>query len=128
MAKDCFCGCGRKIKFRDRGLNYQGRGTADLVAKLRTTRALVIERGPLREGGTVEPLIAQIDEYISEGEGAEGLWSGVLHHEIAPGASEALQYKREWREWFKKAKALNDLASAPVDVQLAVGDHWHAED
>jgi hypothetical protein len=119
---ECFCGCGRKVRFRDRGLNYQGRGTAELVAKLRETRALVIERGPLREGGNVEPLVTQLDEYIAEGEGAEQLWSGVLHRELEPGASEALQYKGEWRDWFKKAKALNDLASAPVDVQLQVWD------
>jgi hypothetical protein len=116
------------VKFRDRGLNYQGRGTAELVAKLRATRSLVIERGPLREGGKVEPLVAQIDEYISEGEGAERVWAGVMHHEVAPGASEALQYKREWRDWFKKAKALNDLASSPVEVQLAVWDRMHGQD
>jgi hypothetical protein len=94
---------------------------------MRTTRALVVDRGPLREGGTIEPMLERIDEYISEGETCERFWAGVLHHEVEPGVSEALQYKREWRDWFKKAKAFDDLASSPVEIQLAVWDHWQAE-
>jgi hypothetical protein len=124
---ECFCGCGTKVKLRDRGLNKQGRGTADLVASLRQTRELVVERGPLREGGKVEPLLESIDGEIAEGESYERFWAGVMHREIEPGASEALSLKRGWLDWFKKAKALNDLASAPVEVQLAVWDELHGE-
>lgn len=59
---DCFCGCGKRIGFGDRGLNKQGRRADDLLNKLRDCRQRWDGEGPLTEGGQIGPLLATLDE------------------------------------------------------------------
>lgn len=120
MAKECFCGCGRRVRFTDRGLNRQGRGTTKLVEKMRITRALVEERGPLGEDGDVAPLLKSFDSKIADGERYAAAWVEVLHDETTVSASEAMNFKREWLRWYKAAAAMDDFANLEPQEQIDV--------
>ncbi len=111
----CFCGCGRKIGFMDRGMNKQGRRTVDLLGKLRETRATIEERGPLDEGGDITALLERYDELIAEGERYEHDWQDLIHSGADLPPSQALAFKREWTDWGKTGMQMNSILSLPPD-------------
>lgn len=111
----CFCGCGRKLGFMDRGTNKQGRRTVELLGKLRETRKLIEDRGPLTEDGDITALLERYDELIAEGEQYEHDWQDIVHSGGDLPPSQALQFKHEWQEWGKTGMQMNSILSLPPD-------------
>lgn len=112
MAK-CFCGCGRKVGFMDRGINKQGRRTVELLEKLRGTRAMIEERGPLTDDGDISGMLEMFDGYIDQGEDYQRSWEDIVHNGSDLPPSEALAFKREWVAWGRDAMRVNGIANLP---------------
>lgn len=116
---ECFCGCGRKVKLLDRGLNSQGRHTVELVANLTSAREH-LEEGPLVEGGDNTPVIeGMLTPAIDEGHEFAEFFRRAVHHEPLPGPREANQLRGEWRAWRKNAESLWSIFSLPDDELVA---------
>lgn len=115
MAK-CFCGCGRKVGFTSRGMNKQGRRTVELLGKLRETRAVMEERGPLTEDGDISGMLEMFDGYIARGDSYERDWQDLLHSDGDLPPSEALAFKREWVARGKDAMRVNGITNLPSDL------------
>lgn len=120
MAKECFCGCGRKVKFTDRGLNAQGRHTLELVNNLSGARDHLAE-GPLVEGGDNTGVIDEmLTPCIERGQMFVDLYSRAVHHEPLPGAREANRLRGEWTAWRKNSESWWNLFGLPDDELIAV--------
>jgi hypothetical protein len=116
---ECFCGCGRKVKFTDRGLNSQGRYTVELVGKLTSARER-LEKGPLVEGGDNTPVIERmLTPAIDQGDEFAELFQAAVHHEPLPGPRQANQLRGEWRAWRKSNEPLANIFSLPLDEMTA---------
>lgn len=107
---ECFCGCGRSIGFGSRGMNKNGRRTAELVEQLRTTDAMLKQRGPLGQGGDAAPMLAGYEAKIDEGVNYELAWQDIVHSG-ADGIPTryALAFKREWSKWGKDCLKFDSL-------------------
>jgi len=118
----CYCGCGRKVGLSDRGLNKQGRRAVKLVGRLRAARRETAERGPLTEGGEVEPLLESLDELIEEGEGWENFWANCIHDDtfVLIPAEDRREAKAEWVKWGQTGMHLASLLELPPKTQIEV--------
>ncbi|HEX6206096.1 MAG TPA: hypothetical protein VFZ29_09865 [Solirubrobacterales bacterium] len=107
---DCFCGCGRKVKFGSRGMNRNGAGTVSLVRQLEETRAALEERGPLRPTGDNGPILATYDQRIEDGLAYADAWTDAVHNNgVDVGPRSAFAFKREWNSWGKDAQEFDGL-------------------
>jgi hypothetical protein len=108
---ECFCGCGRKLGFGNRGMNRNGRATASLVEQLEATKAVIEQRGPLTPGGDNAEMLESYERKIERGIEFREAWLDALHNgpgDIPP--RNALAFKREWSAWGKDAKDSDSLA------------------
>lgn len=116
----CFCGCGRKLGFMDRGMNKQGRRTVELLGKLAETRAMIEERGPLTENGDISGMLEMYDGFIAQGEEYKRHWEDIVHSGGDLPPSQALAFKREWLAWGKECMRVNSVANLPADQLIEV--------
>jgi hypothetical protein len=75
----CFCGCGRKVGFGDRGYNKQGRRTAELVGKLREAQEAVPADAPHVMDDPDFTLAEEIDGTGNAGEHFMDFWADLIH-------------------------------------------------
>lgn len=104
----------------DRGMNKQGRRTVELLGKLRETRSMIAERGPLTEDGDITGMLETYDSFISQGEVYEHHWEDIIHSGGDLPPSQALAFKRECLAWGKECMKMNAIANLPADQLLEV--------
>jgi hypothetical protein len=139
---DCFCGCGRKIRFGSRGVNKQGRRTVGLLTKLREAHERVVNQresitdpkapealfGIAAAMGKVEEtdadsLIRSVEdayaELVTQGEDFKEFWRSVVHDDGGKGIPPALHYapareiKKDWEAWGKLGMHAARAAGVP---------------
>jgi hypothetical protein len=114
---NCFCGCRRKITFRTRGFNKQGKRTVDLLAELEHLRNVVVADGSWAQEmdpDRFEALRAQVEEAITEGQEYRRFWQGCVHHDEIPSVAEARRIKGKWNAWGRGGRYAVK-AFAPMD-------------
>jgi hypothetical protein len=106
-------------------MNKQGRRTVELLGKLRKTRALIEERGPLAEDGDITGLLESYDDFIAQGEEYEHHWEDIVHSGADLPPSQALAFKREWLDWGKTCMRMNSIMGLPPDQlrQIILASH-----
>ncbi len=92
----CFCGCGEKVRFTERGINKQGLRTVELLAKLEHLRAAI---GDLDSFHVLDSLIEKGQDYQVE-------WTGLRHGRVVLSPADARAFKREWENWGKRGMTL----------------------
>jgi hypothetical protein len=128
---ECFCGCGRKVKFGGRGMNRNGAATASLVRQLEETQSVLEDRGPLRPYGDNGPMLVGYEEKIEDGSKYALAWQDAVHNGADVPPSTALAFKREWSAWGKNAQEFDGmvrgLLALPPDQLEQVLDELYPE-
>ncbi len=105
---ECFCGCGRRVKFSDRPVNTAGRTIETVLERLEVGQRNLPEQ-------TGKPLSGEMEgtflEYTDEGKGLAQRCLATLHDGEAWGQAET----RAVREWRKRANAFAQFTSLPLD-------------
>ena len=117
---ECFCGCGRAVSFEKRWLNHQGRRTSELIERLEKVRLETERRGPLTDGGNIEPLLSTLDQRIAEGREFECFWRSCIHRLVLPPPSDPHEVKRDCASWVKQGSLAAELLELPPEDQLRV--------
>lgn len=120
---ECFCGCGRKVKFGRRGMNRNGAATKSLLAELCEVREAIEQAGPLGEGGDPTDVLRTYDEMIEAGTEYETAWQAVMHGEVPNNPpSQTLAFKREWSTWGDEGRRMNTVARGMIAGWRPPGD------
>ena len=92
MARECFCGCGRKLGFNDRSISKKGAAIegAELLEEY-TLAALRTQQQPTTD----------LEDFIQDGRDLRDQLVAVLHHEADPRTVD-----RRHIDWHKRAAAI----------------------
>jgi hypothetical protein len=119
VAQECFV-CGEEVRgIGIRGINKQGRRTAELTDKLRAAAQTVDDRGALFEGGDNGPLLNSINGLVSQGEVFVDFWHGAIHGDVPDGNSRRI-IKSEWNAWGKDSRKMVRLIDLPPEQLKAL--------
>jgi len=96
---DCYCGCGLKVRFGRRGMNKNIRRTDDLLAKLKQAQQDALGFKPFPDSNP-EGMKEMVDDPVRKGADHRQFWIQATHGDHPQVASEALEAKRGWNQWF----------------------------
>lgn len=117
---ECFCGCGQRVGFTQRGVNKQGRRTLEQLEKL---RGIETRTEGLRAAGDSE-FEAATDRFlgvlrllIGEGEGYVSAWKDIVHFDINPDEG-IFNFKSAWNAWGRATFAFAPVYKSQDDQVL----------
>lgn len=98
MAKQCFCGCGRTVRFATKKASKFGESTTRLLDSLNEAD----EKSEVELSDRQRQIV---EELKSEGVELRGFWQRIAHGEPAPPTADGMRARQSFHRWEKDSQA-----------------------
>ncbi len=103
MARYCFCGCGRQVRFAEKRFSKWGAETDRILEILESVSTPIV-----KEDATAS---ARVEALISEGRTYWAYWRAMIHDGVGPSVGDGVQTRADFTHW---KRAAGRLAAAHV--------------
>jgi hypothetical protein len=100
VARYCFCGCGRQVRFSEKRFSKQGAETERILEVLENISVPIV-----REDSGAS---ARVDALIGEGRDYWAYWRGMIHDGVAPTVGDGVRTGDSFGDWKREAGQLAD--------------------
>jgi hypothetical protein len=123
VARYCFCGCGRQVRFSDKRFSKEGADTARILEALEGIPAPTVPED--------DAVSSTLEALISEGRVYWIYWRNAVHDGVGTTLGDPAQTYRAFRDWKREARQLArshgralDGRGEPADVRVTNESSW----